>query len=101
MHTLSATSWIEQDLLTVIKSRVKDTRKNSTGKLGLMAAFRHIRKQPKYTLLGDYPIISSVVTTLKKYNASPNRQNILNTMMLSKELKGRFAGKAELVKQLL
>ena len=101
-HIFSSTQWIENDLVQLLKQRRADIGRNgSTGKLTLRAAYKHLRRMPKYSLLGDYPIIFCGARVLSSNNARPTRENVLSAMDASKEFKGRFNGKKDLLNQLL
>ena len=102
MHHFSNTDWIENDVNQLLRSRRSDIgRKNSTGKLSLRAVFKYLRKQPKYSLLGDYPLISVGARLLKKHQLPITKKAAFSAMDASKELHGRFRGKIDLVKQII
>ena len=100
-HQFSSTEWVEKDLTTMLSHRKQDKRPNRTGKTSIRAMFKFLREQPKYTLLGDYPLIASATSFYHQFIGSLRRSFLLSTLNASEEFRGRVVGKKDLVNNLL
>jgi hypothetical protein len=68
----------------------------------LSACFRQLRKQKRFDLRGDYPLIANILTGIYKIGITPSRKQIAYMMNQSTELKTLSKGrKTELLNQLL
>lgn len=101
-HHFSTTMWIEEDIRQLFRERqLKKVGRKGTRYLSLRAAFKHLRKQPKYSLLGDYSIMYTISRSLNDLQSPTTKENVYSAMKYSKEFKGPFPGKAELVRQVV
>lgn len=53
----------------------------------LSGAFKHIRRQLRFSSFGDYPILSTITRTLACLGIKKNKQQILYALNLSQEIK--------------
>lgn len=66
---------------------VKKFTKNPNASIS--TAFRNLKKNPKYSIFGDYPIISLIVETMREQNIEISRQKVRYALKQSEELKGK------------
>lgn len=72
---------LEWAIPKIQKQFIKNPRKS------ISATFRFLRNHPRYTLIGDYPILSIIVDTIRKLGIKPFRRNLLYGLNSSEEFK--------------
>lgn len=88
-----------QDLESLIPSIQKAFEKNP--RRSLSAFFRNSRKSPRYSLIGDYPILATITHTAIKMGIEFSRNKVLHALNQSDELKTLLKGdKKDLTDQL-
>lgn len=53
------------------------------------AMFRRLRKSPRVSFFGDYPILSLIITTMNEHGIVAKKLAIQRVFWVSKELKGQ------------
>lgn len=58
-------------------------------KASVSAMFRKLRKDNRFSLIGDYPIISSILSNLEEMGIRRSKQQVFYATRQSDELKGK------------
>jgi len=89
-----------QSLEWIVPKIQRDFSRNKNKSIS--ACFRHYRKHNNLSLIGDYPILATIVNTVKDLRIMINRQKIFYAFNQSTELK-EFPrnDKQQLIEQLL
>jgi len=66
---------------------LKHFKKHPTASISAM--FKNLRKDDRISLIGDYPIISVIVTSMYALNLRVKRRNVFKALRQSQELKGK------------
>ena len=58
-------------------------------KASVSAMFRKLRKSPRVSLFGDYPILSLIITTMNELDIVAKKLAVQRVFWISEELKGQ------------
>lgn len=76
-----------QDLERAKNISIKQFKKNSNASIS--ALFRRLRKDKRFSLIGDYPIISTVLQARHELGLKSDKNKLLYATRQSEELKGK------------
>lgn len=76
-------SWAEPR----IKKIFENNHKRGEAMPSLSRIFKHLRKHPRFTLFGDYPLLSFAIKTMVNLGARIDRNKILRALRYSKDYK--------------
>lgn len=76
-----------QDLERAKSISIKQFNKNPNASIS--ALFRRLRKDKRFSLMGDYPIISTVLRTRHELGLRTDKTKLLYATRQSEELKGK------------
>lgn len=86
-------------------NKIKELAKNQYNRnprRSLSACFRSIRRQKRFDLRGDYPLLATITSAIQEIGIHPNIKQVNYAFNQSEELKSLSKGmKSELLKQLM